>query len=65
MTPQAAKLLGERTVNRQVPRMKPRDIEARSMGLDALALDLIEGHCRAIDEARSGRTVREQVGRHQ
>src|SRR6266478_5804290 len=61
----AAELLGQRTVNRQVPRMKPRHIEARSMGIYVFALDLIEGHCRAVDEACPRRTVREQVGRHQ
>src|SRR6266851_10340815 len=65
MTPQAAKLLRERAVNRQVAGMKPRDIEARGMSLQVLVLDLIEAHCRAVDEARPGRTVREQVGRHQ
>ena len=44
--------------------MQPRHVEAGGMRGDELGFDLVERHRRGIDDPRAGRTMGEQLRRH-
>ena len=58
---EAAKLFGERRVDRQIAGMKPRHIVAGGVRRDELGFDLVERQRRGIDDAGARRAKAKQI----
>src|SRR5262249_54437571 len=62
---QPAQLLGQRAVNGEVARVQARYVEARRVRRRKFRFDLVEAHRCGIDDPSIGRTMAEQLARHE